>query len=140
MTTTIQPQADSARNRGQASRQASASRDSARAQRGLALYRRDPPAIREVETSRGSGVFRVPSAGRRGVVYAVDLEAGTCTCPDFRRWGLPCLHVYAATIADARQRCRRAATGGPSRDRRSCGNTGAPARRGRVLREEGGRS
>lgn len=51
------------------------------------------PSVRPL----GGGRFAVPSQSGRGE-YLVDLVAGTCTCPDFARYGVKCKHILAAEM------------------------------------------
>ncbi len=63
-------------------------------------------AAKRILAARGlivvAGRF-VESASRRGVFYLVDLEGGTCSCPDFRNrgavMGVPCKHLVAVRQA-----------------------------------------
>ncbi len=48
------------------------------------------------------GSWQVPSCSSP-CFYLVDLQAETCTCPDFRSRGKPCKHVFAAVIAASRR-------------------------------------
>jgi hypothetical protein len=62
--------------------------------RGLKLFRERGAEMERV----APWTWRVPSCtGSR--VYTVDLKAGSCTCPDYRRRQEPCKHLYAAEIA-----------------------------------------
>lgn len=62
--------------------------------RGIELFRERGAEMERV----APWTWEVPSCtGRR--VYAVDLKAGSCTCPDHRRREEPCKHLYAAEIA-----------------------------------------
>ena len=96
-----------------------------RAQRGLALYRdRGGEIVVYVD-----GAYGVPSRTEEGVLYHVDLEAGTCECPDATCRKVSCLHMVAAEakrIGLARK--------SPARRRRRCS---APpmAVRGRMARD-----
>ncbi|WP_156896820.1 reverse transcriptase-like protein, partial [Desulfovirgula thermocuniculi] len=51
------------------------------------------PSVRPL----GGGRFAVPSQSGREE-YLVDLAAGTCTCPDFARYGVKCKHILAAEV------------------------------------------
>ena len=65
--------------------------------RGLALFRERGPEMECV----APWTWTVPSCtGSR--VYTVDLKAGSCTCPDHRRRGEACKHLYAAEVARAK--------------------------------------
>jgi hypothetical protein len=50
-------------------------------------------------------------AAAQGGYYRVDLEAESCTCPDFEHYGLPndvcCKHLFAVAIAHAHRRAQR---------------------------------
>jgi hypothetical protein len=67
--------------------------------RGLALYRERGDGI-----ERGAPDFYlVPSQdGER--FYHVDYASETCDCPDFRRHGEACKHVYAVGVKLAKRR------------------------------------
>ncbi len=73
--------------------------------RGIRLFRECGAEIREVEP----GVYRVPSTTGRGY-YRADLATGTCECADHEHRGAFCLHLVAATVAEAKRRCRRRTT------------------------------
>ena len=96
-----------------------------RAQRGLALYRdRGDEIVVYLD-----GTYGVPSRTQEGVLYHVDLEAGTCECPDATCRKVSCLHMVAAEakrVGLARK--------SPARRRRRCS---APpmAVRGRMARD-----
>lgn len=45
------------------------------------------------------GTWLVPSQSSRDSIYRVNLEAKTCTCPDYKEGGNTCKHFYAASIA-----------------------------------------
>ncbi len=69
--------------------------------RGLALYR----ARGEEIVARPAGGYSVPSATREDRTYRVCLVSGRCGCEDsLRRTRGACLHVYAATLAEAKGR------------------------------------
>ena len=69
-----------------------------RALRGLVLFRERGLEIRPL----ADGSWRVPScSGPR--FYAVNLEAESCTCPDFRNRRQACKHIFAAVIAASRR-------------------------------------
>ena len=84
---------------------------STREQRGLALFRERGHEIREV----GEDTYRVPSTTGRGY-YRADLAAGSCECRDHEHRGAFCLHLVAATVAEAKKNagCRRQRTGRPA--------------------------
>jgi hypothetical protein len=64
-----------------------------RAARGLDLYR-----SRRSEFERITGdVIEVPGS-ERGAYYRVNLEAGSCECPDHRRRGGTCKHLAAGEL------------------------------------------
>ncbi len=64
-----------------------------RAQRGLALYReRGGEIVRYPST----GEYGVPSNSEEGVIYHVDLDRGTCECPDNAYGKNTCMHQVAA--------------------------------------------
>ncbi len=105
--------------------------------RGLALFRERGHEIVEV----GEDTYRVPSTTGRGY-YRADLTSGTCECADHEHRGAFCLHLVAATVTEAKKRCRRTACttterparrhGGPRDDRRD------PARPSDTPRRRGG--
>jgi hypothetical protein len=71
--------------------------------RGLALYR----ARGEEIVARPAGGYSVPSATHEDRTYRVCLVSGRCGCEDSlrgRRTRSACLHVYAATLAEAKGR------------------------------------
>jgi hypothetical protein len=71
--------------------------------RGLALYR----ARGEEIVARPAGGYSVPSATHEDRTYRVCLVSGRCGCEDSlrgRRTRGACLHVYAATLAEAKGR------------------------------------
>lgn len=77
---------------------------STREERGLELYcEKGSEIVRYLDRT-----FGVPSATEDGVVYVVDLQAGTCSCPNFvyRLGPLPvptfCKHIYAAELYRAK--------------------------------------
>ncbi len=62
--------------------------------RGLRLFRERGAEMERVAL----WTWSVPSCtGTRR--YTVDLKAGSCTCPDHRRRGKACKHLYAAEMA-----------------------------------------
>lgn len=62
--------------------------------RGLALFRECWEEMERI----APWTWSVPSC-TRSRTYTVDLKAGSCTCPDYRRRGEACKHLYAAEIA-----------------------------------------
>ncbi len=64
-----------------------------RAMRGLSLYRDRGDEIVVYPTT---GEYGVPSSSEEGVIYHVDLELGTCECPDATCRKVACLHQVAA--------------------------------------------
>lgn len=64
-----------------------------RAQRGLALYRERENEIVFYPTT---GEYGVPSRTEEGELYVVDLEEGSCSCPDATCRKVSCLHMVAA--------------------------------------------
>ena len=71
-----------------------------RAMRGLALYRERGDEI----VLYLDGTYGVPSRTEEGGLYVVDLEAGTCDCPDSTYGGHTCLHAVAAEAKRAGMR------------------------------------
>lgn len=65
--------------------------------RGIALFREQGDEIQHVSGWR----WRVPSCSG-DAQYIVDLRAQSCQCPDYRRHGVACKHITAATIARAK--------------------------------------
>ena len=63
-----------------------------RAERGLALYRERGGEI----VVYLDGTYGVPSRSVEGVIYHVDVERGTCECPDSACRKATCLHMVAA--------------------------------------------
>jgi hypothetical protein len=80
-----------------------------RALRGLDLYRERCAEI----VARPAGGYSVPSASTPGRTYRVDLVSGRCGCPDHRRRRTSCLHIFAATVFEAHEACRRSKTSAP---------------------------
>ena len=71
-----------------------------REERGVALYRTRKADIHEI----GEELYLVPSCTGMDT-YRVDLEAQTCTCPDYIHHGRVCKHQLAATIYAAKKLC-----------------------------------
>ena len=72
-----------------------------RAMRGLELYRHRGDEI----VAYLDGTYSVPSRTEEGVLYVVDLEAGTCDCPDSTYGGHVCLHqVFVEAHLAAKRR------------------------------------
>jgi len=65
---------------------------SSRELRGLAIFHRGG-----IERA-GCDLFIVPGCSGAVSEYLVDLEAETCSCPDYARRRKACKHVYAATL------------------------------------------
>ena len=72
--------------------------------RGLSLYRERGEEI----VTYLDGTYGVPSRTEEGGLYVVDLEAGTCDCPDSTYGGHTCLHSVAAE-AKRREAARKTA-------------------------------
>ncbi len=70
----------------------------AREQRGLVIA-----AV--CKLSKKNGVWQVPSQspGMTEKIYAVDLKAQTCTCPDHAENGHKCKHIYAVEFTIKRE-------------------------------------
>ena len=64
-----------------------------RAARGLQLYRERGGEIVFYPTT---GEYGVPSSSVEGELYHVNLEAGTCECPDATCRGAICMHLVAS--------------------------------------------
>jgi transposase len=62
--------------------------------RGAALVREKGQKIREIVQGR----YLVPSQVQNSGAYLVDIDAGTCSCPDFEERHLRCKHLYATLI------------------------------------------
>ena len=72
-----------------------------RTKRGVELFRERGDEIE----SKPSGGYSVPSRTSEGRSYRVSLaDGGRCGCPDHRRTRRACLHVYAATIHEAKSK------------------------------------
>ncbi len=110
---------------------------STREQRGIALFR-------EGAVSEHGDLFVVRGGSRK---YTVSLDRETCTCPDFQARRSACKHQFAATLAEAKRRCRRAArtadrpsrrhterTERPREDRRDAARPSDTSRRDESLR------
>jgi hypothetical protein len=67
--------------------------------RALELYRTRGHEIRKV----GADLYLVPSCAGQGS-YTVDYNEETCSCPDFRRHGETCKHIYCVGISLAKRR------------------------------------
>jgi transposase len=50
-----------------------------------------------------NGVWVVPSQSGAEKLYRVNVDAGTCTCPDHQEAGFKCKHVYAAEFTMKRE-------------------------------------
>lgn len=50
-----------------------------------------------------NGVWIVPSQTKPAKTYLVNLEQGTCTCPDRAEWGYKCKHMFAAETVASRE-------------------------------------
>jgi hypothetical protein len=68
--------------------------------RGLELYRTRGEEI----VTMPYGGYSVPSATLEDRSYRVCVLSGRCGCEDHRRTSRACLHIYAATIAEAKGR------------------------------------
>ena len=51
--------------------------------------------------------------GSGGSNYTVSLDQQSCSCPDRRRRGRLCKHLFAAQVIDSREACRRKKTAKP---------------------------
>jgi len=51
-----------------------------------------------------NGIWHVPSQTRPAKGYSVNLEKGTCTCPDYADQNRKCKHIYAADIVRRREK------------------------------------
>jgi hypothetical protein len=76
-----------------------------------------PKQARPVTLRVGAGgrvTFLVASLTQRGVVYAVDPDAWTCTCPDYHRRSVACKHIVIAYVlrrVATRRGCRHCTDG-----------------------------
>ncbi len=84
-----------------------------RAMRGLSLYRDRGDEIVVYPTT---GEYGVPSRTEEGVLYVVDLDAETCSCPDSSKGKHTCLHLVAAE-AKRREIAHKEAPKPPARKR-----------------------
>ena len=87
-----------------------------RAMRGLRLFRERGDEIVFYPTT---GEYGVPSRSEEDGFYHVDLEAGTCECPDATCRKVACLHAVAAELKSAEIR-RRSGRSNPARRSRRC--------------------
>ena len=65
-----------------------------RAERGLAIVQSKGKRIRQIVENK----YLVPSQTTNSGGYVVDVEAGTCSCPDFETRGCRCKHLWAVLI------------------------------------------
>ncbi len=72
----------------------------ARVLRGVALYRSKGAEI----VTMPYGGYSVPSSTHEARSYRVCVLSGRCGCEDHRRTSRACLHIYAATVAEAKGR------------------------------------
>lgn len=62
-----------------------------RRQRGMALVKDKGARIRHIMGAK----YLVPSASSSGAGYVVDVDAGSCSCPDHETRGVRCKHTFA---------------------------------------------
>ena len=65
-----------------------------RQQRGAAILREKGSKIRQIVEGR----YLVPSQAQNSGAYLVDMEAGSCSCPDFEERRLRCKHLWSVLI------------------------------------------